>query len=204
MEVANIVAIDIVILPPRGVSKTAVSLNKEINNRYFSLGTSDYMPHMSLAMAYVDSLEEVGKVLWAIVAKTKPLKITLNKIMSKRMQPGWGGGRVQNLWNVERNNSLWELHKALVGSLPYVDVPKQPEMSFVDGENVSRLAMEYVAGFRFKNSGENYWPHVTLGNGDNEIDKELKKEFICSEIVLAQLGDFCTVRRVLARFNLGS
>lgn len=203
MKTFDIIAIDVVILPPKEVSKVARELNGRIKNRYFSLGTADFRPHMTLSMAYVDNLDRVLQILTDIAAQTEPFKVVFNKITSKEMSPGWGGGKIQNSWNAEASENLSGLHNVIVKSLPSIDTPKEPEKSFVDGKNVSRQAMEYVANFRFNNSGENYWPHVTLGNGENKLDQTFRREFLCREIVLAQLGDFCTVRKILGRFKLG-
>ncbi|MBI3283188.1 hypothetical protein HYZ70_03895 [Candidatus Curtissbacteria bacterium] len=199
---SEIVAGDIVILPHDEITEEAISLNRRILDAPFRLSGTDFLPHITLAMAYMD-LKGVFSEVERMAGQSRPFNIVLDRVSYKDMDPAWGGGKYQSSWDVEESGDLLDLHQRLVRDLPRIDFSGRTGQLFVDEDQVSQTVVEYVRDFRSKHSGKNYWPHITLGNGDNGLEQHLRKEFVCSEIVLAQLGNFCTVRKILGRFKLG-
>lgn len=198
----EIFAVDVVILPAENVTEEAIRLSESIGNSPFTLSKTDFRPHITLAMAYVNDLSLVKNVIEQVAKGVSPFRVAMTDVSSRDMvDPAWRGGKFQNSWNMEENNSVSKLHRELVARIPYISMPSDFTNSFV-GQRASAAAASYVEGFRMKNSGESYWPHITIGSGDDRLDQTLRREFECSEIVLAQLGDFCTVRKILARFLL--
>lgn len=202
-KLGEVLAIDVVILPAENVTEKAIELSESIGNSPFKLSKTDFRPHITLAMAYVNDLSLVKNVVEQVARGVAPFRVAMTDVSSRDMDPAWRGGRVQNSWNMEASDGVSKLHQQLVAQLPYINMPSDFTNSFV-GERASGAAASYVEGFRTRNSNENYWPHITIGSGDDRLDQELRRDFECREIVLAQLGDFCTVRKVLARFPLGS
>ena len=202
-KMAEILAVDVVILPPVEISQSAIDLNISIENASFNLSTRDYLPHITLAMAYINDLSGILGAVEQVAKKSRQFVVTTGNISYGEMDSLWNGGKYGSHWNIEKNADLLNLHQLLVQNIKDVDLPPNANQSFVGPEQVSPAAAEYVGDFKANSSGENYWPHITLGVGESGLEQSLRKEFVCDEIILAQLGNFCTVRKILWRFKLG-
>lgn len=73
-----------------------------------------------------------------------------------------------------------------------------------NGETVIEKVFEYTSEFKDKHSREKYWPHITLGAGEKppRLIRSLPMRFRADKIILCQLGNFCTCRKILAEFLL--
>jgi 2'-5' RNA ligase len=200
----NVTAVDIVILPPREISELAVSLSEKIDGPYV-LNFENRFPHMTLAMAYVEDLEEVKAAVAKIASAIEPFEVNVAGLINKE-------GKMRNYNNsssikIENSSDLSNLQIKVFDSLSRVNNIGEAGAFFADkGEVIRSAAIDYVKNFKEKKSGNNFWPHITLGLGSKPFSTnvDIPKGFEASEIALCQLGNFCTCRKVLGRWKLGS
>lgn len=164
-------------------------LNYDKKDKYNKKGYA--LPHVTLVQAVIDSrrIDEISNKM----QEFKKYHNLHGKII------GVTSGKMSGLSHViiDRSPELMKLHKGLL---------KSQKKFFIKEWNVSQLDVrlnpttaEWIKNFIPKASLDNYSPHITLGEGNCEIPS---LEFRFSRIVLCELGDNCTARKILAYVNL--
>lgn len=200
--ISPITAIDIVALPSPEISDLAISLNKQLENAPFNLGTDDYLPHITLAMGYVQDLDAAKQIIGKIADRFHPFSLAIDGVATQELPAVWEGEKFDNSLTILRNPTILELHKDLVESLPFLDVAGSNNAFVADnGEEISKGAIDYVAQFK-NTASERFSPHITLGSGSNALMQSLNEQFDVAEIALCKVGNFCTARQVLSRWKL--
>lgn len=73
-EKNKILAVDAVILPSAQVMDKAINLSTSLGESPITLGKRDYIPHITLAMGYINNLEKAEKAMKKIASLFKPFE----------------------------------------------------------------------------------------------------------------------------------
>lgn len=201
-NISSVTAIGVVALPSPEISELAISLSKQLENAPFNLGPDDYLPHITLAMGFVQDLDAAREIIGRIAGRFQPISLTIDGVATKELPMSWEGEKFDSSITVLKDPTILKLHRNLVDSLPFMDVTGNND-SFITNrdEKISQGAIDYVAQFKNIDS-EWFSPHITLGSGRNALAQSLNKQFDITEIALCKLGNFCTARQALARWKL--
>jgi 2'-5' RNA ligase len=192
-----LIALDFAILPPPAVSKRAVELSASLpaeQSKGLLLG-GDRLPHITLTQQFVraEDLDVAFHRVATLLAEQRVLRLRVT---------GAGRGGSSVWMAIERTAALVELHRRLMEALSSFEQPDGTAAAFVDG--VARTGdIEWVAGFRRTSSFDEFTPHITLGHAASLPHVE-PVAFDAGTIAACQLGEFCTCRRVLRRWELQS
>lgn len=192
------IAIDVALFLPDDVRDTCIEINSksaEQDKQYRPLGTQDYIPHITLSLGCVENedIEKIKEFIDDIASQTKPLLLKLDKISYVKGDDG-----NSSMIDVAHSTALQELHENVMKKIsPYLKEGASVEMIHKGDEtglkDTSKLMLDTYKD-RFALS--HYYPHITLGCYDAAYDK-FPLEFVADTIVLAQVGDGCTCRKVL-------
>lgn len=195
----SMLAVDIVLIPPRAIREKAIQFNK----KFVASAESDFLldhqtciPHISLLMGAVPEkqLGELQLELERIADKTAAIQLTI---------PAYAVSILPNKKYVssliiEKNLELQKLHEDLLKEtlplLKHTAISK--EMFFQDTSCILEFSVSWVKRFVLDSSKKNYQPHITLGLGEVQ-GVPLPMKFKASELALYQLGNYCTCRKKL-------
>lgn len=195
------IGVDAVILPPPEITRLSISMSRQLRETSpVILNSKNYLPHITLAMGYVDNVPRTVKKMKRVFEEVGSFTAVVEDVF--RSPQDFNGHYFWHLV-IGKNPALQELHERLVEILPFVDKENPSEQMFYKqpDEEIVPAVFTYVSGFREKNSKEHFWPHITLGAGSEESlakPKNLPKEFTVDKIHLCQLGNFCTCRKILS------
>lgn len=198
-----VTAVDIAILPPDPIKALAIKLSRKLNPGDFHLNETDVLPHITLAIGFVEDVEVAKKKIAQIMENFAPVQIIIERMEGRYLI-------------VKKGAELEKLHRQICVQTDFI----KPDAGFwasqndsnrayfvKPGEVISQETLDYTNNFKRENSFGNWIPHITIG-WDEEADfSKLKarfpQKFTASEIAICQLGDKNTCRKVLARMRLG-
>ncbi len=191
------VAIDIALFLPEKIGAFVCDLSASLirtnNMKPYIIDNKVYFSHVSLLMGTIerDNIFSVKEKIEPIVKKYLPLEVHITGIDTSLKFP---------ILTVEKTGGLFALHYEVMKSVN-LGQDAVREM-FVEPE-VTDGSIEYVRNFRNARVGDNFYPHITLGNGNTE---HLKIEFpirvSVNEIAICQLGYSCSCRKVLEKITV--
>jgi 2'-5' RNA ligase len=192
------IAIDVALLPPDAVNARAREINRLLADDHPSELRLDarHLPHVSLAQQFVEA-DRIDAVLGCVagIARTQqalPLRIA---------HPAAEGRTV--MFAIEPTPALQRLHETLMNALEPFDARQGGPDAFCGvGEAPRPRDVAWVSGYRSRSSYAHFFPHITLGHGDQPPAIE-PFEFIADRLAVCHLGKFCTCRVVLAEWTLG-
>ncbi len=196
------IAVDIVLLPPRHIMDMAISENRILvaqGNPQIILDQEQTLPHISLVMGCMppELASEVQTVIGDAIALSPPGQLTITgiAIMTNRF-----GHKISSLI-IHKSDALQTLHELLMKRTSGLFVYQpQPHMIYGDGP-VSQTTLEWIRSFREHAAFHRFWPHITLGYGiARPIDRQ--SCFYPDAIALCHLGNHCTCQKVLTRIPL--
>ncbi|MDW7695561.1 2'-5' RNA ligase family protein [Flammeovirgaceae bacterium SG7u.111] len=190
------IAIDIVLFPSEEIRDVAIELNRKLrenNPPKITLDTESVMPHISLTMGVLDEerLSEAAEILKNIAADFGAMELEIPEIAVKTSS----SGKKMSSLQLADHPELQQLHNRLVQDYTFLlEKGASPEM-FHSSPEVSESSLSWVDDYLGKHSGENFWPHITLGAGELAVNFAAK--FTASRLALCHLGDHCTCREIL-------
>ncbi len=202
------IAIDIALFPEKSVEIIARVYNNNlsgvINKTYpkFQLANSEKegcFPHITLAQGFFEknSIEKVSSLIEKITNSYSPLDLRISNAYESTFPNGLKGIGLA----VEDNAVINSLHSDIMKELePYTSYEGDSSALYKrKGENFDDISLYWIVNFKDR-AFNKFEPHITLGIG--ELKPFLPLEFNASEIVLAQLGNYCTCRKILFSTNL--
>jgi 2'-5' RNA ligase len=193
----NVLALDVAILPPPEVADRAIRLSAALPDAesHGPLLDGDRLPHITLTQQFVrvEELDAIYERLDTILRDHPPLSL--------RVIGGGHGG--SSVWmEIEKGETLLTLHEQLMETLRGFERPGGTAAAFVDGD--ARVGdVMFVTGYRLKSSLHAYTPHITLGHA-KEAPHIDPFTFEATTGAACHLGRFCSCRRVLRSWTLGS
>ena len=192
------IAVDVVLLPPAEIMKKAIEVNSALVEKTGDTGIildkGKCLPHITLAMGCVkeEDLENVDLVLKSIAEDMSPIPLKSipleNELASIR---------------IEKSRDIELLHELVMIRMSRFFTHEVAKNMIYNSENeeIAQLTFDYIKEFSTKSSFENYTPHITIGLGETDSRVE-SFEFVCTELALCHLGNYCTCRNILSKHNL--
>lgn len=189
-----VTAIDVVILPTEPVKSLAIALSKKLNGSGFCLSETDVLPHITLAIGFVENVDVARKKIAEIMKNFAPFELIVERMEGRYLI-------------VKKGAEMEKLHRQITVQTDFVNPEGIEKAYFVQlGEEISQETLDYTNNFKRENSFGNWIPHITFGWDDKADFSKLKArfplKFTANEVAICQLGDKNTCRKVLARIPL--
>lgn len=196
-------AINIVLLPSKKMMDKTIEINKELLKAYENkiiLGTKKNLPHISLCMGGVNSIE-IPKIIDII-----------DEISKRFTHFNFEGElKVQKASNVEKitwieilnKEKIQVLHEAIMKKMwDYLDYDIENDMLF-NPKEIEKKTILWIKHYSvLYNDPTLFNPHITVGTG--KTDKYKKSfRFSSSKIAIFQLGNYCTCKKFIYSTDLG-
>jgi len=199
-------AIDIVLLPPPAIADSAVKINKMLNdyfkNKTIVLDKKTCLPHISLAMGSITSenLEILLDDLLLISDKYLPYEASFKGYAAVKTSEN----KVVSGIDIIKNEVISNLQDEINTSFSkFNNGVVTPDMIYPDETEITDFTLEYSANYLKNSAGDNFSPHITLGNGNVYELKNIPvipSKFICENIAVCHLGNNCTCRDILWKY----
>lgn len=192
------IAVDVALLPPLDVMEKAISLNKELVEKFGSrirLDKKTCIPHITLAMGCVDEsdLPQIRKKLQPLVEKYLPQEVLIDGTVVPPLPNA-------AYFTVGKTPQLQGLHEDVMNELKeFLSYDVEKEM-FFNPADVTERTLRWVVDYPLKSSFEQFKPHLTLGYGEKADDVHLI--FRAFRLAVCQLGSSCTCRKILFDFEV--
>ena len=183
----NILAIDLVLLPPHEIIRSIVELNNNIIDpkaNSLILGVEFCIPHITIRMGLVEK-ENLKNIVRQFQAIPLPSKIKINSLQKTKQKEGL----YRFLLQITKDEALLKYHKEVMNIQGFLKV-KAKSCHFYGAHAIKSSSINYVTNFANNYAKKNYNPHITLGKGLN-IPAIQIPEFAPSPAVF-QLGNGCT------------
>ena len=193
---AELLALDIAILPPPDASERAMRLSAALPEEQ-SQGLrldAGHLPHITLTQQFVerDALEAVFERVAEVLRGQPPIPVNV----------GGSGKGANAVWMaVERTPAIFRLHERLMEGLRDFGRPGGGSPAFFDGD-AREGDVAWVVNYRLKSSFDFYTPHITLGHAA-EPPRIDPLTFEATTVAACHLGRFCACRRVLRTWEMG-
>ena len=196
------IAIDVVLLPSEVMADKAIEMNRELlksNDRKIVLHKENCLPHISLCMGIIqkEDLTAVKSNLESIVKGFSPFQLIAEDIEAVPIQTG----KKFSMLKISKPSSLQSLHELVMKNLwKYLSYDIDVSM-FYNPSEVEEISFGWIKSYAKKYTDPSrYHPHLSLGVG--ESDKfTFPIDFTAPTLALCQLGNYCTCRKVLAKFD---
>ncbi len=201
------IAIDVVLLPPKRVMDKAIALNRLLQRttpgeiRLSSKPDKTHgLAHLSVAMGCIESkqLPRIRKQLSQIAKQFDPLQLSVTGIKIEKRR----NGQQIPYFTIKRTRLLQALHETLMRSLPRSSCASISSRNFY-AKNANPLSVRWVKNYARKASFSRFNPHITLGIGRfHRQPFRFPIHFVASRLAVCHLGDYCTCRKVLFSVHL--
>ena len=192
---SELLALDVALLPPPDVRDLAIRLNADLHadpSHYLRLD-DDHLPHVTLTQQFirVDELAAAYDRIDEVMRGQHPIALHVT---------GAAKSVGSVVMAIENSAALTGLHERLMEALRGFERPGGGPGAFFDGD--ARVGdVLWVTGYRLKNSFGAFFPHLTLGHGEELLDIE-PFAFHATTVAACHLGRYCSCRRVLRAWEL--
>ena len=198
----NPIAIDIVLVPPVGIIRQAIMLNRNLDKQPnpIALNEKDCVPHISLAMGLIESekLPELTAYLKDCLSD-----FTVNDLeYTGTYQTTEPGSEVcgimlnKPLFLKSLNSICWDwIMRNRVNNYA------KGTLTNSDGDDFTTI--KWIENFE-NHTGDNFKPHITIGFGRRNFDGLKGNSFLSDQLAVYQLGKFCTCRKWMSSIQLKS
>lgn len=191
------IAVDIVLLPPEEIMQICIDLNRKKDaESYQTFNLKDNLPHISLAMGVLDTedLQLAKEKLDKISNDFLKMKLELTE-MSYTVTPS---KKKSYEFRVSITPELQKLHNTIMKD--YSDIFSYDEvnldMFYSDpNEQMNKISCYWPKNYPSK-SFENFSAHISL-KCRNANYSNTPVKFTTKDLVLSQLGNLCTCRKIL-------
>lgn len=206
---SNVIAIDLLLLPDKLLLERAKQSNALLRQNYpggYALD-AEHTPHVTLVQRYIQSsdLDKVSAAVSAVLASHDQWRSELN-VPGYYSSPGGGEGLEVVLLIVEPTPELRGFQQAVADVVQPFAVSGGTAEAFVpntDSTPIDKSIIKHVEKFIPASSGEDYFPHVTVGLANADFVHELTAKpftaftFTPAGVAIFQLGGFGTARKQL-------
>lgn len=190
--------IDVVLLPDANTSQELIRISDLVNAPDIRLNDHGQLPHISLLMGVTQEsgLERIITKFKLIVAGLSLSDISLDKFIIK---PSYTGLHTSSI-----PDELSQLQDKLINDLASLWSYDAKVNYFKGYPAIAEISTKWVSGFLVNSTGDNFSPHVTLGNAQLQDKNSIKLPvtFKPKSIALVHLGNYCTCAEVLLEVRL--
>ena len=192
-------AVDIVLLPPDNIMDLAIKVNHD-NPSTYPLNKKSRLPHITLLQAIIKAsdLKLAEDLLSNVAQRFKPLELSAS--LGHASLPGFSSTPSKSSYfNIEPSDSLQNLHEMIMHDFEDIATYDAKAEDFYDSE-VRQASLDWVKNFVRDAAHENYWPHVTLMTGTDELITI--PPFTARRLAICHMGDYNTCRKILFETTL--
>jgi hypothetical protein len=186
------IAIDVALFLPEEIENVCIGLNGR-GKAYRSLGKTDFIPHLSLALGCVEEsvIPKIIEIIKRVSSNFSPLPFTAEGISYNKREDG-----NRSLMDIKKTPLLQKLHEAILNELiTFFNGDASKEMLY-KCEKLSKSTKFNLDHYVDSRAFSNYNPHLTLNCYDATYDG-FPFSFTTDRIALCQVGQGCTCRKVL-------
>lgn len=203
MGAADLIAIDVLLVPDRETIDKLMSLNAQLRTNYpagYALDATR-IPHVTLLQRFVPAKDFVA-VCANITRVLDNHPLTAMTLSATRIDSVSFEELAVAVLVVERTPKLIRLHQAITNAVVPISVGGGSPAAFADAK-VAAGTVNWVETFVPKSSGKNYQPHITAGIATEAFVAHLKAApfmpfaFKANALAVFQLGNFGTAARKL-------
>lgn len=190
-------AIDIVLIPPQEIYDLSLKLSTSLNQGIKPVIQLDdtHLPHITLVQLYIrdDRMGELIERINKVAGMIKPLSLKMIGLSTDS----------NNTAGIEINlsSNLNELYGNMLTLTEDFEEKNANEGFVLDpGETARPGTISWVANYRNKSK---YNPHISLAK-DSVVEMPVieEREFIADRLLICQLGNFCTCRKIIKEWKL--
>jgi len=197
------IAIDVVLLPSKEMTNKTIEINKELLKTYekkIILDKEKCLPHISLCMGCIEEnkIQEIKTTIDKIAREFSQFNLQAVNLKAHIIPTG----KKVSGFDIENNKELQRLHETIIKRLwNYLSYDVEISMLFNPTE-VEEVSLYWIKNYAKKYDNSSlFHPHITIGFGEtNKV--RLPINFTASKIVLCQLGNYCTCKKVIHSSNL--
>ena len=196
-------AIDVVLVPEENVTDISIGINRKLvektGDSSISLGKNSCIPHISLAMCMIpaDCAVEIRDALYRVIRNCLPYKASFAGYAVVETS----GGNVVSGADIVRDEIILSIQDRVVRILDeFRSTGMTGECFLGDSSLITPFSIDYSENYFEKQTGGNFSPHITLGNGNvNEIPVQgiFPEYFDCRRIAICRLGNHCTCAEII-------
>ncbi|NQU98601.1 hypothetical protein HQ533_03970 [Candidatus Woesearchaeota archaeon] len=197
------IAIDIALLLPEEINNICININRSKGVEAFSdLSKHDNHPHITLAMGVIDEnqIDIVNNKLEEITKDFSGFDLEIIDIFNETTPEN----KTSTSFVIKPNAELKELHEKIMNELlPIFTYNVSKEMFFIDSDEDYKEVSEYwVENYGTNHKyPEKYRPHISLKCRHGKYNS-FPVKFFTNKLVMCQLGNYCTCRKILFEVNL--
>ena len=185
-----------------GKVKAINSELKSNNESSFSFD-SEHFPHLTILQFYTNKKQLDSFIRGLTVENWRGLKLKVKDFETSPLEKDASMKLLNLVFN--KNGEITNLQKMIAFKSTLSRKPSGSKSAFADPD-VDQQFVKYVSEYIDKETGVNYSPHVTLGivtkwDRDNSSIKP-NEEFIFDEIIISQMGNYGTIRKVFKIIKL--
>jgi len=203
-----VIAIDVLLQPDQAMVAKANAVNASLRGNYpggYSLDAT-HAPHVTLLQRFVraEDLDTVESAVKKVIDAERPAGLQLN---ATGLVYAMSAGVAVTLIEVERTPDLVRLQQKVADALAPLSVSGGTAAAFIDTAPGADI-VPYVETFVPKQSGANYFPHITAGVATEAFVKDLKAQpfdavsFHPAGVAIYQMGNFGTASKKLKEWEL--
>ncbi len=164
------------------------------------------LPHITLAQGFIkeEEQEAVASALEIALKEQKPIVLTTNGVRKKQLPNGYTGVEL----DIVKTEELVGIHTKIMEALaPFLQYTCEDAASFYGKiDPITKIWLQNYRSAAF----DKFQPHITLGigepktpSGERDSSCFMTPEFVgVSRIVLGQLGNYCTIQKVMKEYVL--
>ena len=195
---------NVVIYPPTGISKKAISISKKLKKKggLFVLDGINYFPHITVYMTEfpLKNVAKIRKLLKQFAAKTKPFEIRSLKYRHNK------DGSMDVIY--QRSRNVDGLQKKIIKLLNPLREGLVREKEKGRVSKMTKDEQKNLKLYGYRSVGAEFFPHLTFTKLE-KLDKsalvnisKLNFSFEVGKIGFFYLGDYGTCRKLVETFDL--
>jgi len=184
------IAIDVALLPPKGVMDRVIYLNQTFGPKV-DLNATDRLPHITLSQAVIeiDDLEKAKARLTDLAKKFSPMDLEA-KIVNNP----------DSFFRISPRDVVLKLHEAVMAGLKDLVSYDVKAEYFLDNK-VREGSLGWVSNFPRDGAFDKFDPHISIAVEEKIEDENLIK-FTADRLTICHLGNFNTCRKIVHETKL--
>ncbi len=194
----NKLAVDIVLIPDKSVSESAISLNRSLESaeQKIILDNDTCLPHVSLAMGVLN-MGNIERIAEGLKEMIRQLNVPELHITAVETVEATEAETISTLL-LEKTALLYEYHvQAMQLAEAYFTSDASME-NFYPDPPPEEITLFWLNRYAVNSAYSKFNPHITLGTGILKMTREIapgRSQPV--SLALFQLGNYCTCRKKL-------
>lgn len=200
------IAVNVALALPAPLLQKVQSINSKIkqdNPLSFEFDSS-HIPHVTLYQVFVEKDQMDSLIEKLSTQKREKIELEVKDLETSKLESA-ESIKLLNL-DLKKTDQVLKLHEEIRKLFLPHRSEEGSQKSFYLSEDVNNQFIEYVKNFDSQSSAGNYSPHITLGLIKNFDREEIYfrpgEKYQFSELIVVQIGNYGTARKILKKINL--